>query len=96
MRAFLAALVLLPSAAQAQQPACMTWPQMMKHLAMKYKEIVVGGGQIDAQSVVTMFASPNGDTFTIVRTSRDGMSCMITGGKDWDLGKFPEKQGEPT
>ncbi len=105
MRALLAALVLLPCAAQAQQGwqpqpqmmqiPCGPWPQLAMDLKKKYNETIIGSGEINPQTVILVLSSPAGKTFTIVKLMRGGDACIIGDGKELDIGDLPAA-GDPT
>jgi hypothetical protein len=75
MTPILAALLLV----QAQQP-CGPTGQVEKRIHDQYGESIVGAGVVDGG---TMFltANPDSGTFTIMLRRKDGMTCVLMGGK---------------
>jgi hypothetical protein len=45
----------------------------------------VAVGLIDTKTVIEVFARADGETWTIVTSRADGMSCIIGAGKAWQL-----------
>lgn len=44
------------------------------------------GQAIDGDgNVVEFFANPKGESWTIIRTSPDGLSCVLTAGEGWEM-----------
>ena len=79
--------------AMVQTHPCDAWVSTVVMLKEKYGEEPVGRGQGGPDSVVTLFASPNGATFSIVVVYPSGMSCLVAMGSDWEQG--PILKGEP-
>ncbi len=93
MRRILAALAILsiatPALAQdaAQTRNCGMIDEVRRMLTEKYHEAVVGHGVAAAgQVLMTIYASPDGATWSIVMTrARDGMACITAEGTDWQF-----------
>ena len=86
------ALMLLPFAANAQEPPpCGPWEDVRK-LLEKQKETMVGSGIINDKIVVLVFASEAGKTFTMISLRADGIACklMFGGGFDFEIPKVGE------
>jgi len=64
---------------QAQQP-CGPTGQVEKRIHDQYGESIVGAGVVDGG---TMFltANPDSGTFTILLRRKDGLTCVLMGGK---------------
>ncbi len=88
------ALMLLPFAANAQGVACYQWETARKALEEKYHETIVGSGIINDKTVVIVFASPDGETFTLLSVGADGLACKILDGGGWNFDT--PKVGEPS
>ena len=88
-------LMFAPSA-MAQQAAIFTAPcletkELIASLGKDYHEEVIGGGLTKRDDLLCVFVSPQ-MTFTIVLTSPNGMSCMISSGTNWTQEK-PQVNG---
>lgn len=51
---------------------------------------VTGGGKV----AMTLFASPKGETWTLVAVGTDGVACIIGAGQAWS--DLSETKGNPT
>ena len=78
---FLAAL--MPTAL-AQQPNCTQRSEFVRHLSQTYGERGVAIGYADDGNVVEFLLSKSGETWTIIMTRPDGISCRIAAGKFWE------------
>ena len=62
---------------------------MLEQLAKRYGERLVAQG-ISIQGVlIEILAAPNGETFTIIVTLANGMSCLVAAGEHWETGQPP-------
>ena len=78
-----AALFMLASPVFAE-PLCEARSAAVKYLADKYGETPVGQGLTNPNSLlVELFASKNGETWTLLVSYPNGTSCVIAAGKDW-------------
>ena len=84
-------LMATPALAQEQPPGqtrnCGTIDEVRRMLTEKYHEAVVGHGVAAAgQVLLTVYASADGATWSIVMTrARDGMACITAEGTDWQF-----------
>lgn len=84
----LALMFLAPKFAHAQgmvvsiDMACNKSAVVLKMLQDKYKEKAVGGGVTPGGGHIRLFVSDTA-SFTVILTSPDGISCVITGGDNW-------------
>ena len=84
----LLSLGLMAYAAYAQgtyvpvQMACNKSEVVLKMLQDKYKEQAVGGGVTPGGGHIRLFVSETA-SFTVILTSPEGVSCVLTGGDDW-------------
>ena len=79
-------LLFAPSA-MAQQAVMFTAPcletkDLIATLGKDYHEELIGGGLTKRDDLLRVFVSRE-KTFTIVLTSPNGLSCMISSGTDW-------------
>lgn len=81
LRAIMYAIIIsvLPVAAQT---VCAARTDMLE-ITKKHKEQLVGSG-IAGRSVVEVYVSETG-SFTVVRSSPEGLSCLIAAGQDWQI-----------
>lgn len=77
--------------AHAQSGVCTLWPAMKESFAKSYDELPIGGGVINQQQIVTVMASPDGSTFTIVIVNSNGLACAVIAGTGWNPGVLPTK-----
>ncbi len=82
---FLALLFLFViSTAQAQtQPQCNERENVLALLAKKYQEIPIAAGVTNTGGLVEVLQDPDGDTWTIIVTTPQGMSCLVAAGEGW-------------
>ena len=92
-----AAMLAIPTApAQAQGPACVKRVDLIKHLSAKYHEAPAAVGLADNGSLIEVFASKAGETWTVTVTMPNGISCMVATGQNWqDLPRVAHAD-EPT
>lgn len=77
------AIMLNAASAVSAQPACTTHEQMVKQLESKYSERRVAVALSEKGSLIEIYSSPDGATWTMVVTLIDGRSCILIAGKDW-------------
>jgi hypothetical protein len=81
---YLAATIILltsfPLAVQAQS-FCLKREDMVKELKDQFHEIPISIGIIE-NKILEIFSSPNGRTFTIVFTTKEGITCPIVAGRN--------------
>jgi hypothetical protein len=75
--------VLQRANAETEARACIPYPELRKALRGKYGENPVAFGLHANGSLMQIFASNTGDTWTVVMTSPKGLSCIVAGGNDW-------------
>jgi hypothetical protein len=92
-----AALITAPVVpAQAQAPACVKRADLIKHLENKYHEAPAAVGLADNGALLEVFASKQGETWTVTVTMPNGISCMVATGQQWqDLPRIAQAD-EPT
>jgi hypothetical protein len=83
----------VPPVAQQQtfQAVCLPLDRLREQLKTKFNEDEVGGGIVGETAITLLFASPDGDTWTIVMLSPDGNACVVAGGSDWFHARIPAK-----
>lgn len=75
-----AAFMVRPAAAQT---VCVAHADLVQQLSRKYAENPMALGLGSDGSVMELFTSKDGETWTLVRIAPDGTSCMIAGGESW-------------
>jgi len=78
-------LLVSAGAASAGQGRCGPRGELSQALEQRYSEVPVAVGLIDTKTVIEVFARADGETWTIVTSRADGMSCIIGAGKAWQL-----------
>lgn len=87
---WLIALALLSVSANAQgvimmtQLQCNLTGEIVKQLGLTYKETAVGAGLNSRGYQVRLFVSKS-NTFTVLVTRPEGISCIAASGDDWTL-----------
>lgn len=77
-----------PAYAQQGQ-ACGNFLQMREQLKSEYGEEEVSFGMAGPTSLVLLFASRDGKTWTLLALDPSGRACVIAGGRDWMQGLLP-------
>ncbi len=89
----IAALILFGANASAQVP-CNQRAEIVTELAGKYKEVPVAIGVNSKGHLVEVLSSKHGRTWTIIVTSPDGTSCVVSVGENWSTRQQEEQQAE--
>lgn len=78
-----AAFFMLTSPAWGQQIPCADREVAVKHLAQKYQESQIAYGLTNRGHMMELFISKDGETWTLVVSQPNGLSCMIVAGQGW-------------
>jgi hypothetical protein len=81
---------LAPAPADAA-PACHRYGDVAKALAEGFAERPVAFGVQSDGTLMQVFASPSGDTWTVVLTDAGGKSCVVAEGVRWESLPPPPK-----
>lgn len=73
----------LAEPAPQPQMKCAPYVKVRDALKQAANETEVSFGIIDQQSVLTVFASPKGETWTALIVGASGMACVIAEGRDY-------------
>jgi len=99
---FAAAFALGPSGAmaQAQGPVqarqqCDERTKVIGHLAKKYQEAPVAIGVTSSGGLVEVLSTGDGNTWTIIVSNPNGVSCLLAAGEGWRAIHFDETAGDP-
>ncbi len=65
------------------QTVCVAHADLVQQLSRKFAEEPMALGLGSDGSVMELFTSKDGETWTLVRITPDGTSCMIGGGESW-------------
>ena len=78
-------LYIVPVAAQDHQggPACGPHDEAAKQLAEKFHETSMSQALTSAGTLLEVFRTEDGSTWTIVVTTPKGLSCIVAAGKEW-------------
>lgn len=80
-----AAQVLSPAKAAAQVLIfCGKSEEMAARLEKKFGETPVARGQVSADTLLVVFARPDGESFTVLRVHASGKACVVTSGRGWE------------
>ena len=91
----LALACLLPFPSHSQQMQCNKRESVKRQLEQKYNERVISAGVTSNGALLEVYASPNGQTFSIVITDPNSkMSCLMATGTDW-ISIDHAKRGDP-
>ena len=81
-------VISLATTATAQQSAvpatCADRGQALNHLAVKYAEAPVAMGLASNGSVLEILTSRSGESWSILVTMPNGMTCLIASGENWE------------
>ncbi|TNE40153.1 MAG: hypothetical protein EP348_02670 [Alphaproteobacteria bacterium] len=75
------------------QNVCFDRTALAKHLSGKFAEAPVAAGLAANGSVLEVFSSPDGTTWTIVLTQPNGATCVMASGEAW-MGIKKVKKGK--
>jgi hypothetical protein len=90
-----AALLCIPTAQAQQAPACVKRADLLKHLSEKYQEVPAAVGLGDNGSLLEVFATADGSTWTVAISMPNGVACMVATGQDWrDVPRSAPKPAE--
>ena len=83
------------STARAQVPRvpCEVRSKLVERLAATYKETSVATGLAHDGKLVEVLTNASGETWSIIVTSPQGLSCLVATGEDWR--KFESLIAEP-
>jgi hypothetical protein len=80
----IAGLLLGAIPAAAQPAACSARGEVVKHLSSEYSESPVAIGLANNGGVVEILSSKAGQSWTIILTMPNGVSCLIAAGENWE------------
>lgn len=79
-------LVLRTATARAEDgPVCAPFRDVQAKMAEHFHEVVVAAGKVGPRHAVTVLATPDGATFTILIVDSNGVACPVMVGLGWSL-----------
>ena len=86
-------ILIILSTAAATAAMCAPREVIVKALDEKYHEASTGKGIASGgQVIIEFFTSANGETYTILSSTPNGLSCILAAGTNW-IDVKPEKAG---
>ncbi len=83
------------SSATAQTKQCDQRKKVLGHLAQKYKEAPIAAGVTASGGLVEVLTTGDGNTWTIIVSQPNGLSCLVAAGEGWRKLKFDKSAVEP-
>lgn len=71
-------------AAAATAPCTTDYQSLKQELAQKYQEAPVSAGLQSNGSLLQIFASTETGTWTALSTTPQGVTCILSSGKNWE------------
>jgi len=81
--------------AQAQRQQCDERTKVLGHLAKKYQEAPVAIGVTSAGGLVEVLSTGDGNTWTIIVSNPNGVSCLLAAGEGWRAIQFDKSARDP-
>jgi len=78
-----------------QSRQCDQRDRVLSHLAQKYKEAPVAVGLTSGGGLIEVLSTGTGETWTIIVSNPDGMSCLVAAGEGWRKLDFDTHAGDP-
>ncbi len=78
------ALIGLSIPASAQQIPCGKRGDVLKQLSVRHSEAPAAMGLSSTGSMLEVLTSPAGDSWTVIMTMPNGMSCLVAHGENWE------------
>lgn len=75
---------MLANSAAAQSTACADRDKIIEFLAREYQEVPVARGVVESRGhLMELFTSAEGETWTLIVSQPNDLSCMIASGEGW-------------
>jgi hypothetical protein len=78
------ALALMWTSPAAAQMVCTERADVVTHLGKKFSEAPVALGVASNGGVVEVLTNESGESWTIIITMPNGMTCMLASGENWE------------
>ena len=79
----LGAVIAIYSTTAFAQSQCNDRDSVIALLSSKYKELPVALGVTNTGGLVEVLSTDKGDTWTIIVTTPQGLSCLVAAGEGW-------------
>jgi hypothetical protein len=73
-----------PQPQQQAAPACVKRTELLSHLSNKFREAPVAMGVADNGSLLEVFSTTDGATWTVALTMPNGVTCLVATGQSWE------------
>ncbi len=87
------ALLFAVGAPASAAPICATHKKVVEQLANGFSEVPIAIALTSDGNVIEVFSGTDRETWTIVMTRPDGMSCLVAAGETWE--SLPELPSGP-
>ncbi len=84
---------MLASPAAGHDVTCNDRDSAIKHLKLKYGELLVAQALTSRGPLLELLRTEDGSTWTLIVSTPDGMSCIVIHGEDWRLVE-PNPEGQ--
>ncbi len=71
------------------QAVCMPRDQIVARLESQYQEFQAAWGMANTGQLVELWATEDRDTWTLVLTHANGISCLMAAGEHWSEMEYP-------
>lgn len=78
-----------------QSRQCDERDRVLSHLAKKYREAPVAVGLTSGGGLIEVLSTGAGETWTIIVSNPDGVSCLVAAGEGWRKLEFDSHAGDP-
>lgn len=93
-KSFLALIIIFfTTSAVFAQNQCNERDKVLSLLINKYKEAPVAVGVTNTGGLVEVLSTSDGDTWTIIVTTPQGISCLVAAGEGWRQIELDLKEG---
>ncbi len=62
---------------------CAPRVDLVDRLTTQFNEVLTATGLQNARSLIEVWATPDGNSFTILVSHPNGISCVVSAGKNW-------------
>lgn len=88
-------ILLLSPQANAQEAVCLPMDQMYRYLQEGYNELPISFGLNKNGSLLQIFSSENGETWTAVVIRPNRIGCIVAAGTDWIQQEYRDREEGP-
>jgi hypothetical protein len=80
---------------QGQAQQCDERTKVIGHLASKYQEAPIAIGVTSSGGLVEVLTTGDGNTWTIIVSNPNGVSCLVAAGEGWRAIRFDNSSADP-